>query len=114
MHFATYNLTRIPRMKRHPASSANPFRSLYQALTMDQMAEFRRTRRVKEEIGSFASISAAFGSADPIYLLVWTAPDGIKRARMRSLEISDKGDRPWNRLSELVWTRRNTFSSFME
>jgi hypothetical protein len=47
-------------------------------------------------------------------LLVWTAPDGIKRARMRSLQISDKADRPWNGLAELGWIRRNIFSSFME
>ena len=47
-----------------------------------------------------------------ISLLVWTAPDGIDCARMRSLQISDKGDRPWNRLAELGWTRRNIFSSF--
>src|SRR4051794_36278168 len=33
-------------------------------------------------------------------LLVWTAPDGIKHARMRSFQISDKGNRPWNRLAE--------------
>ena len=45
-------------------------------------------------------------------LLEWTAPDGIERARMRSLQISDKGNRPWNRLAELGWTRRSTFSSF--
>jgi hypothetical protein len=48
------------------------------------------------------------------FLLVWTAPDGIKRARMRSLKISDKGGRPWNRLAELAWIRRNTFWSFTE
>src|SRR4051812_8129402 len=29
-----------------------------------------------------------------------------------SLRISDKGDRPWSRLAELGWIRRNTFSSF--
>ena len=40
----------------------------------------------------------------------WTAPDGIDCARMRSLQISNKGDRPWNRLAELAWTRRNIFS----
>ena len=45
-------------------------------------------------------------------VLVWTAPDGIDCARMRSLQISDKGDRPWNRLAELGWTRRSIFSSF--
>src|SRR5215204_3623620 len=28
---------------------------------------------------------------------------------MRSLQISDKGDRLWNRLAELGWTRRSTF-----
>jgi hypothetical protein len=32
---------------------------------------------------------------------------------MRSLQISDKGDRPWNRLAELGWTRRNVSSNFM-
>ena len=36
-------------------------------------------------------------------------PHGIDCARMRSLQISDKGDRPWNRLAELAWTRRNMF-----
>src|SRR3954451_17912124 len=41
----------------------------------------------------------------------WTAPDGIECARMRSLQISDKGNRPWNRLAELGWTRRSTFSA---
>src|SRR3954447_84383 len=35
---------------------------------MDQVAESRRTRRVKEGIGSLPSISAAFGPACPIYL----------------------------------------------
>jgi len=33
-------------------------------------------------------------------LLVWTAPDGIGCARVRSVLISDKGDRPWTRLAE--------------
>ena len=47
-------------------------------------------------------------------LLLWTAPNGIECARMRSLQISDKGDRPWNRLAELAWIRRSTFSSFTE
>lgn len=31
-------------------------------------------------------------------LLGWTAPDGIACARMRSLQISDKGDRPFSRI----------------
>jgi hypothetical protein len=39
-------------------------------------------------------------------------PNGIVCARMRSLQISNKGDRPWNRLAELGWIRRNTFSRF--
>ena len=68
---------------------------------------------MKEGAGGFASVSAAFGPAGPIYLLMWTAPDGIERARLRSLQISDKGNRPWNRLAELGWIRRSTFSSFM-
>jgi hypothetical protein len=42
--------------------------------------------------------------------------DGPRRHRLcqRSLQISDNGDRPWNRLAELAWTRRSIFSSFME
>ena len=46
-------------------------------------------------------------------VLGWTAPDGIDCARMRSLQISNKGDRPGNRLAELAWIHRNIFSSFM-
>src|SRR5690242_3213605 len=53
--------TRIHRMKWHPASSARQFRLLDQTLMPDQVAESWRTRRVKEEAGGFASISAAFG-----------------------------------------------------
>jgi hypothetical protein len=34
-------------------------------------------------------------------------------AKMRSLQISNKGDRPWNLLAELAWIHRNTFFSFM-
>jgi len=41
-------------------------------------------------------------------------PYGIDCARMRSVKISDKGDRPWNRLAELEWIRRSIFSSFTE
>ena len=44
-------------------------------------------------------------------LLVWTAPGGIGCARMRSVLISDKGDRPWTRLAELGWIRRSMFFS---
>jgi hypothetical protein len=54
-------LTRIHRMKWHPASSARQFRLVDQTLKLDQVAESWRTRRVKEEAGGFASISAAFG-----------------------------------------------------
>jgi hypothetical protein len=45
-------------------------------------------------------------------VLGWTAPDGIQRARLRSLLISDNGDRPWAKLAELGWIRRSTFSNF--
>ena len=55
-------------MKWHPASSARQFRLVDQTLTLNQVAEFWRTRRVKEEAGGFASISAAFGPAGPIHL----------------------------------------------
>ena len=47
-----------------------------------------------------------------LVLLGWTAPDGIDCARMRSLQISDRRDRPWNRLAELAWIRRSIFSNF--
>ena len=42
-------------------------------------------------------------------MLGWTAPDGIKCARLRSLQISDRGDRPWNRLPELARTSKHIF-----
>ncbi len=45
-------------------------------------------------------------------LLVWTAPGGIGCARVRSVLISNKGNRPWTRLAELEWIRRSMFSSF--
>jgi len=41
--------------------------------------------------------------------------DGRRRhrcARMRSLEISEKGGRPWTRLAESEWIRRSIFSNF--
>jgi len=39
-------------------------------------------------------------------------PNGIDCARMRSLQISGKGGRPWNRLAESEGTHQNTFFSF--
>src|SRR3954471_15630170 len=55
-------------MKWRSASSAGQFWLLNQTLTLDQVAEFRRTRRVKEGTGSSASVSAAFGPVGPIHL----------------------------------------------
>jgi hypothetical protein len=52
------------------------------------------------------------GAIALVVVLGWTAPDGIQRARLRSLLISDKGDRPWAKLAELGWIRRSTFSNF--
>src|SRR3954463_9667003 len=54
-------------MKWRSASSAGQFWLLNQTLTLDQVAEFRRTRRVKEGTGSSASVSAAFGPVGPIH-----------------------------------------------
>src|SRR3954447_6603229 len=54
-------------MKWRSASSARRFRLLTQILTLDQVAEFRRTRRMKEGTGSSASVSAAFGPVGPIH-----------------------------------------------
>src|SRR4051812_16680418 len=60
-------LPRIHRMKWRSASSAGQFGMLNQTLTLDQVTEFRRTRRVKEGTGSSASVSAAFGPVGPIH-----------------------------------------------
>src|SRR3954463_2454990 len=54
-------------MEWRSASSARQFRLLNQTLTLHQVAEFRRTRRVKEGTGSSASVSAAFGPVGPIH-----------------------------------------------
>jgi beta-glucosidase-like glycosyl hydrolase len=43
--------------------------------------------------------------------------DGLRRHQLcqnEVVKISDKGDRPWNRLAELAWIRRNIFSSSTE
>lgn len=43
--------------------------------------------------------------------------DGSQRHQMcqnEFVEISIEGDRPWNRLPELVWIRKSAFSSCME
>ena len=44
-----------------------PISIVNQTLTLDQVAEFWRTRRVKEEAGGFASIPAVFSPASPIH-----------------------------------------------
>src|SRR3954454_17531417 len=83
-------LTRIHRMKWRSASSARQFRLVDQTVTLDQVAEFCRTRRVKEGIGSLASISAAFGPAGSIHL---GNPGQYQRAAMarRAYEIGQSG-----------------------
>ncbi len=44
-------------------------------------------------------------------LLAWIAPDSIGCAKMRSVLISDKGNRPRTILAELKLTRRSMFSA---
>ena len=68
-------------------------------------------RRYVLHLGGRRIPAGAHGAAGRV--LVWTASDGIERARMRSLLISDKGDRPWTKLAELEWIRRSTFSNYM-
>ena len=46
-------------------------------------------------------------------MLVWTAPDGISRARMSSMQSQEPREPSVDRLSELGWIRRSTFSNFM-
>src|SRR5215217_7554254 len=55
-------------MSCRSAGIARRFRLEIQALAPNQMAESRRTRRVKEGIRGFASDSGAFGLVAPIYL----------------------------------------------
>jgi hypothetical protein len=50
------------------ASALFSFLLSYQAFMLNQVAESRRTRRVKERFRGFASVSAAFGLAGPIHL----------------------------------------------
>jgi len=69
-------------------------------------------QRVRSAV-SATEFSDNLGLPAWVRLLVWTAPGGIGCARMRSVLISNRGDRPWNRLAELEWTRRSMFFSFM-
>src|SRR3954453_19417637 len=100
-------------MKCRSASSARQFRMLNQTLMLDQVAELRRTRRVKEGTGSFASVSAAFGPVGPIHP---GNPGLIVRTVMPHVFISyvrENGDLVDRLASELksrgvtVWLDRN-------
>jgi len=76
---------------------------------------FLRSRRAERQGKNPRELMT--GSGHPHWLallLVWTAPGGIGCARVRSVLISDKGDRPWTRLAELEWIRRSMFFSFTE
>jgi len=71
---------------------------------------FLRSRRVERQGKSPRELMTGQGHPHWLaLLLVWTAPGGIGCARMRSVLISDKGDRPWTRLAELEWIRRSMF-----
>ncbi len=73
---------------------------------------FLRSRRAERQGKS--PLELMTGQGHPHWLtllLVWTAPGGIGCARMRSVLISNKGDRPWTRLAELEWIRRSMFFS---
>jgi hypothetical protein len=65
-------------------------------VTLHAASDHRAVQHIKR--GEQRSRAMAF-----IVVLVWTAPDGIDSARMRSPLISDKGGRPWNRLAGLGW-----------
>jgi len=74
---------------------------------------FLRSRRAERQGKSPRELMTGQGHPHWLtLLLVWTAPGGIGCARVRSVLISNKGDRPWTRLPELEWTRRSMFSSF--
>jgi hypothetical protein len=72
---------------------------------MDQVAESRRTRRVKEGIGSLPSISAAFGPACPIYL---RNPGGhLCAGGIRRQEEADTARQVLAEMEQVVpWTRQ--------
>ena len=93
-----------------PASSLS-----IRSLPMKQGKTWRGTRLDLTACSRAVVVSAhflSFSTKSGVGVLGWTAPDGIDCARMRSLQISNKGDRPWNRLAGLAWTRRKIFSSF--
>ncbi len=76
---------------------------------------FLRSRRAERRGKSPRELMTGHGHPHWLtLLLVWTAPGGIGCARVRSVLISDKGDRPWTRLAELEWIRRSMFFSFTE
>jgi len=76
---------------------------------------FMRSRRAERHGKSPQELMTGQGHPHWLtLLLVWTAPGGIGCARVRSVLISDKGDRPWTRLAELEWIRRSMFFSFTE
>jgi len=76
---------------------------------------FLRSRRAERQGKSPKELMTGQGHPHWLtLLLVWTAPGGIGCARVRSVLISDKGDRPWTRLAELEWIRRSMFFSFTE
>ena len=84
--------------------------------TMASQTKPARSQGLRRANPAQVVVRGSIGSppVSTVLLLVWTAPGGIECARLRSLLlISDKGDRPWNRLAELGWIRRSTFFSYM-
>src|ERR1700676_1759649 len=67
-------------------------------------------RSLADFIATTSGFSFSVHTRVLIGVLGWTAPDGITCVRMRSLQISLKGDRRWNRLAELGWTPRSASS----
>ena len=61
-------LARISQMARRSARSVHRLLLQCQAFTLNRVAGFCRTRRVKEGFHGFASVSAAFGHVSPIQM----------------------------------------------
>jgi methylphosphotriester-DNA--protein-cysteine methyltransferase len=85
-------LTRIPQMDWRSASPVHQFRWVDQAVTLDQVAESWRTRRVKEGISGSASVSEAFGRVGRIQMGNPGLDDASTLVSGPSGEIADRGE----------------------
>ncbi|OKP64462.1 hypothetical protein BTE77_34610 [Ensifer adhaerens] len=66
------------------------------------LALMRRIDELHQGTKSIPTSCASWRLPDQSGLLGWTAPNGIAMCQNEFVESSIEGDRPWNKLSELV------------